>query len=154
MYLRVSEANSYSMLVARVSLSEKIEESEYTKDSLRVRNKITIYGAADKSIPLDKDSWTIQAEKELRRFVQERRSLQFIAEKFGISEPAIRMKLSRLRLEVVDKNPTDSSTTTSKLLLPRHLPSIEKALKVLAAALDKSQARAANYQGGSRRGSC
>ena len=41
-----------------VSLSEKIEESDYTKDSLRVRNKITIYGAADKSTPLDKDSWT------------------------------------------------------------------------------------------------
>jgi hypothetical protein len=83
--------------------------------------------------------WTIQAEKDLRRFIEEKRSLPFIVEKLGISEPAIRMKLSRLKLEVVDKNPTDSSTTTSKLLLPKHLPSNEKALKVLAAALDKSQ---------------
>lgn len=41
-----------------VSLSEKIECSEYSKDIFRVRNKVTIYGAADKSVPLDKDAWT------------------------------------------------------------------------------------------------
>ncbi|MCW3993634.1 MAG: hypothetical protein NWE85_03595 [Candidatus Bathyarchaeota archaeon] len=41
-----------------VSLSEKIEVSEYRKDIHRVRNKITVYGAADKSVPSDKDAWT------------------------------------------------------------------------------------------------
>jgi len=41
-----------------VSLSEKIEFSEYRKDIHRVRNKITFYGVADKSIPTDKDAWT------------------------------------------------------------------------------------------------
>jgi hypothetical protein len=41
-----------------VSLSEKIEASEYRKDILRVRNKITVYGVADKSVPSDKDTWT------------------------------------------------------------------------------------------------
>lgn len=41
-----------------VSLSEKIEVSEYRKDIHRIRNKITVYGAADKSVPSDKDSWT------------------------------------------------------------------------------------------------
>ncbi|MCJ7768687.1 hypothetical protein MUP79_09895 [Candidatus Bathyarchaeota archaeon] len=41
-----------------VSLSEKIEYSEYRKDIHRVRNKITIYGAPDKSVPLNKDAWT------------------------------------------------------------------------------------------------
>jgi len=41
-----------------LSLSEKIEVSEYRKDIHRVRNKITVYGAADKSAPLDKDAWT------------------------------------------------------------------------------------------------
>ncbi len=41
-----------------VSLSEKIEQSEYRKDIHRVRNKVTIYGAADKSVPSDKDAWT------------------------------------------------------------------------------------------------
>jgi hypothetical protein len=41
-----------------VSLSEKIEHSEYSKDIFSVRNRVTIYGAADKSVPSDKDSWT------------------------------------------------------------------------------------------------
>jgi len=41
-----------------VSLSEKIEFSEYRKDIHRVRNKIVVYGIADKSDPADKDAWT------------------------------------------------------------------------------------------------
>jgi hypothetical protein len=41
-----------------VSLSEKIEVSEYRKDIHRIRNKITVYGVADKSVPSDKDAWT------------------------------------------------------------------------------------------------
>jgi hypothetical protein len=41
-----------------VSLSEKIEWSAYWKDVHRIRNKITIKGAADKSVPSDKYSWT------------------------------------------------------------------------------------------------
>ena len=38
-----------------VSLAEKIESYEYSKEILAVRNKVTIYGAADKSTPIDKD---------------------------------------------------------------------------------------------------
>lgn len=41
-----------------VSLSERIEVSEYRKDIHRVRNKIRVYGVADKSVPSDKDTWT------------------------------------------------------------------------------------------------
>jgi hypothetical protein len=41
-----------------VSLSERIESSEYSKDILRVRNRISVYGATDKSVPADKDQWT------------------------------------------------------------------------------------------------
>mgnify|MGYP001130173377 CR=1 FL=1 len=41
-----------------VSLSEKIEVSEYRKDIHRIRNKVLVYGLADKSYPLDKDAWT------------------------------------------------------------------------------------------------
>jgi hypothetical protein len=41
-----------------VSLSEKIEQSEYSSDIHRVRNKIAAYGVADKSVPLYKDAWT------------------------------------------------------------------------------------------------
>jgi hypothetical protein len=44
--------------VSPVSLSEEIEVSEYRTDIHRIRNKITVYGVADKSIPLDKDAWT------------------------------------------------------------------------------------------------
>jgi len=41
-----------------VSLSEKIETSTFRKDIHRIRNKIMIYGLADKSVPADKDAWT------------------------------------------------------------------------------------------------
>ena len=41
-----------------VSLSEKIEQSEYGMDIHRVRNRIVVYGVADKSVPLDKAAWT------------------------------------------------------------------------------------------------
>jgi len=47
--------NSRSSLV---DLTDKIEVSDYRKDIHRVRNKIMIYGLADKSVPLDKDAWT------------------------------------------------------------------------------------------------
>jgi hypothetical protein len=39
-----------------ISLSEKIETSDYQMDITRVRNRMTAYGVADKSIPLDKDA--------------------------------------------------------------------------------------------------
>jgi hypothetical protein len=38
-----------------VSLTDKIEQSEYRKDIFGVRNKITIYGYADRALPSDKD---------------------------------------------------------------------------------------------------
>ncbi len=41
-----------------VSLSERVERCEFAKDIFAVRNKVTIYGAADKSVPLDKDGFT------------------------------------------------------------------------------------------------
>jgi hypothetical protein len=40
------------------SLSEAIENSRYSKDIHRIRNKITVYGAAEKANPDDKDTWT------------------------------------------------------------------------------------------------
>lgn len=41
-----------------VSISEVIEESRYSKDIHRIRNKITVYGAAEKANPSNKDAWT------------------------------------------------------------------------------------------------
>jgi len=40
-----------------VSLSELIEVSEYRKDIHRIRNKITVFGAAEKAVPTDKMAW-------------------------------------------------------------------------------------------------
>jgi len=44
--------------VSPVSLAERLEFSEYRKDIHSVRNRIMVYGAAEKARPTDKDSWT------------------------------------------------------------------------------------------------
>jgi len=41
-----------------VSLSERLEVSEYERSIFRKRDKIFVFGAAEKAVPLDKDSWT------------------------------------------------------------------------------------------------
>jgi hypothetical protein len=43
-----------------ISLSERIEQYEYRKDISRIRNKIYVYGAAEKKLPSDvnEDDWT------------------------------------------------------------------------------------------------
>jgi len=41
-----------------VSLSERLEVSEYAKNIHRIRNKITVYGAAERTKPSNEDSWT------------------------------------------------------------------------------------------------
>ena len=38
-----------------ISLTDRVESHEYWKEIIAVRNKVTIYGAQDKSSPLDKD---------------------------------------------------------------------------------------------------
>jgi len=52
--------------------------------------------------------------------------------------PRVRQKIRRLGLEVVDQNRSVWSTT-SKLILPKELPSIEEALKLLAGALKRAR---------------
>ena len=82
--------------------------------------------------------WTVEQEKQLRELVDSRESLEVIASKIGKSRAAIKMKMQRLGLEVVVRKPTDSRTTTSELVLPVELPSVEEALKMLAGALRKA----------------
>jgi hypothetical protein len=41
-----------------VSLKERIEFSQYSKDIHRVRNRIWVFGAAEKKYPSDGDAWT------------------------------------------------------------------------------------------------
>lgn len=41
-----------------VNLTDRIETIEYSKNVIRVRNRITVYGRSDSSVPTDKDEWT------------------------------------------------------------------------------------------------
>lgn len=41
-----------------VSLTDRIESSVYCKNVIRVRNRVTVYGTPDSSVPADKDAWT------------------------------------------------------------------------------------------------
>ncbi|MGQ9565604.1 MAG: hypothetical protein ACUVT5_03545, partial [Candidatus Bathyarchaeales archaeon] len=43
---------------SNISLADCIETAEYRKDIHRIRNKITVYGAAEKANPADMDAWT------------------------------------------------------------------------------------------------
>jgi hypothetical protein len=58
-----------------------------------------------------------------------------IAAKMGKSEQAVIKKIDRLGLKVVYLR-KQHETTTSELVIPKELPSIEEALKILAAAMN------------------
>jgi len=77
--------------------------------------------------------WTPDQEKELRRLVEVKDSLDIIGAKLNKSPEAIRKKIERLGLEVVD--PRGLRTTTS-LKIPKELPTVEETLKMLAGALN------------------
>jgi len=77
--------------------------------------------------------WTKEQELKLKQLIDQGVTLRTIAAKLGKSEGAIRAKAAKLGLEVVKKTPRKFSTTSLKL--PKELPSVEEALKILAAAL-------------------
>ena len=83
--------------------------------------------------------WPPEDEKLLRNYFDFTKDLRVIAFNFDgkYSEDAIRLKLIRLGLikEEVVGQLKNGCTTTSKLDLPEELPSVEEALKTLAAAL-------------------
>ena len=64
--------------------------------------------------------WSVEEEKQLREMVQEHKRLNEIAGVFGKSLEAVRVKIRRLGLVVVDrkKKIICSTTTTSNLTLP------------------------------------
>jgi hypothetical protein len=82
--------------------------------------------------------WTPQEEKQLRELIQAGKSLDSIASKLGRTHGAVWMKAQRLGLEVVVSNTL--TTTTTSLKIPKELPSVEEALKILAAALKAAAA--------------
>jgi len=82
--------------------------------------------------------WSIEEESALKQLVTAGHPLETIAEKLGKPDEAVRQKIRRLGLEVVDQNRSVWSTT-SKLILPKELPSIEEALKLLADASKRAR---------------
>ncbi len=77
--------------------------------------------------------WLLEEEKQLRELVKSKVSVGVIAKSMKRSSDAIVKKCERLGLEVVDANPRISTTTSLKI--PKELPSVEQALKMLAGAL-------------------
>jgi hypothetical protein len=75
--------------------------------------------------------WSIEEESALKQLVTAGHPLETIAERLGKPGKAVRQKIRRLGLEVVDQD-RSVCTTTSKLILPKELPSIEEALSALA----------------------
>ncbi len=89
--------------------------------------------------------WEPEQEKRLKEFVAAKVPLAVIAKNLCKPEEAVRQKIRRLGLEVVEQKKIICSTTSQKL--PVELPSIEEMLKKLVAAvyaletpgLDKSE---------------
>jgi hypothetical protein len=78
--------------------------------------------------------WTVKEERQLRALREEGKTVAEIAGRMNKTAGAIKQKLRRCGLEVVTiKN--SGGTTTSELILPEELPSVEDALKKLAAAM-------------------
>ena len=78
--------------------------------------------------------WTIEEEKQLENLRTEGRKVSEIAAEMGKSEQAVMKKLQRLGLKVVQQRES-YGTTTSELILPKELPSVEEALVLLAGAM-------------------
>ncbi len=81
--------------------------------------------------------WTDEEEKQLRELAAQKKSARVIARTMGKSRDCVRQKLWRLGLEVVGHSENSTSPTTSSLKLPEDLPSIEYALKLLAATMEQ-----------------
>jgi hypothetical protein len=76
--------------------------------------------------------WAPEEEKRLRQLLQEGKSVRAIAKSLGKTRDCVRMKIARLEVVV---QPESQRTTTTGLILPLELPSVEDELKVLSAAL-------------------
>jgi hypothetical protein len=77
--------------------------------------------------------WTIQEETELKALVEGNANVEEIAAKLKKTPGAVIVKSQRLGLQLQTKGYVDTS-----IPLPRELPSIEEATKILAGALRAS----------------
>ena len=80
--------------------------------------------------------WTVQEERQLKTLREEGKLVSQIATVLGKSEGSIKQKLMRLGLKVVTLEKS-IGTTTSELIMPKELPSVEEALKDFVAAMNE-----------------
>jgi len=82
--------------------------------------------------------WTREEEQQLKELVIRGFKAEDIGAKMGKSKDAVLKKIQRLGLKVVQ--PLNiGPTTPTELIMPKELPSIEEALKILAAAINALQ---------------
>jgi hypothetical protein len=77
--------------------------------------------------------WTVQEEAELKALVEGNANVEDIASKLKKTPGAVIVKCQRLGLQLQVKGYVDTSIS-----LPRELPSVEEATKILAGALRAS----------------
>jgi hypothetical protein len=90
--------------------------------------------------------WTVEDEKKLAKLVKDKKTLGVIAETLGKSPEAVRKKIERLKLEVVDQALQQRTTTTSPLVLPKELPSVEESIIDLFRCLNDFDDSITRYQ--------
>jgi hypothetical protein len=79
---------------------------------------------------INRRRWTIQEEKELKALVEGNENVEEIASELQKTPGAIIVKCQRMGLQLQTKGYVDTS-----IPLPKELPSVEEALKILAGAL-------------------
>ena len=77
--------------------------------------------------------WSVQEERQVKTLREEGKTVAEIALRLKKSEGSIKQKLMRLGLKVVTLEKS-IGTTTSTLIMPEELPSVEEALKDFVAA--------------------
>jgi len=80
--------------------------------------------------------WTTEEEEQLKILLQQEKSYGVIAKVLGKSKNAVYQKCVDVGLK--SKEEEFRGYTSSSLKLPSELPSVEEALKILAAALQES----------------
>ena len=80
--------------------------------------------------------WTVEEERKLRELFSKHVSVAEIAKALNKSHEAVKQKIIHLELKEEEPPKLRGSSSSSRLKIPKELPSIETALKDLIAALD------------------
>jgi hypothetical protein len=81
--------------------------------------------------------WSKEEVDKLRDLLKSGKRMKTIAEILGKTEDAVYLKCRRLGL-LVEEEVKGYTSSTTELILPKELPSVQEALAILAAALKKS----------------